>query len=118
MATFAVSTQRLIIAGGFALAVAVAPAIAMVTVAQPTHVVPVAACTPGEEEDVFITVCTPFLVPNSPSGFTSIPGNPDIPEIDGIPCTGRDSGACIGLAEDQQAEGPQPVPRSTISSSP
>jgi hypothetical protein len=118
MAKFPISTRRLIVAGGFTLAVAAAPAVAMVAVAHPTHSAPVAACTPGEEEDVFTTVCTPFLVPNSPQGFTSIPGNPDIPEIDGIPCTGRDSGACIGLAEDQQAEGPQPVPRSTISASP
>ena len=116
MTTFPISTRRLIVASGFALAVAVAPVIA--AIALPTHVAPIAACTPGEEEDVYTTVCTPFLVPNSPSGLTSIPGNPDIPAIDGIPCTGRDSGACIGLAEEQQAEGPQPVPRSTISSSP
>src|SRR5689334_5775714 len=57
-----------------------------------------AACTDGEEEDVYTTVCTPFLVPNLPSPFTSIPGNPDLPAIDGIPCTGRDAGQCIGLA--------------------
>jgi hypothetical protein len=103
-------------AGGFALAVAAAPAIA--AVALPTHMAQIAACTPGEEVDVYTTVCTPFLVPNSPSGFTTTAANPDIPEIDGIPCTGRDSGACIGLAEDQEAAGPQPVPRSTISASP
>jgi hypothetical protein len=104
------------VAGGFALAVAAAPAIA--AIALPTHMAPVAACTPGEEMDVYTTVCTPFLVPNSPSGFTTTAANPDIPEIDGIPCTGRSAGACIGLAEDQEAAGPQPVPRSTISSSP
>ncbi|HEX2285466.1 MAG TPA: intersectin-EH binding protein Ibp1, partial [Mycobacterium sp.] len=43
---------------------------------------------------------------------------PDIPAIDGIPCAGHNSGQCIGLAEEQQAQGPQPVPRSTVSSSP
>ena len=117
MATSRISV-RLLIAGAFTLAVTAVPAVAMVAQPQPIHSAPVAACTPGEEVDVYTTVCTPFLVPNSPSGFTTTAANPDIPEIDGIPCTGRDSGACIGLAEDQAAAGPQPVPRSTISASP
>ena len=38
--------------------------------------------------------------------------------IDGVPCTGHNSGQCIGLAEESEAMGPQPVPRSTVSSSP
>jgi hypothetical protein len=115
MATYPISA-RLVLAGGFALAVAAAPAAALVM--QPHHVVAVAACDTGEEEDVYTTSCTPMLVPNSPSGFTTTAANPDIPEIEGIPCTGHDSGACIGLSEDEAAAGPQPVPRSTISSSP
>ncbi|MDV3129332.1 hypothetical protein M1247_30810 [Mycobacterium sp. 21AC1] len=79
---------------------------------------PLAACSGGEEADVYTTVCTPFMVPNSPSPFSTIPGNPDIPAIDGIPCTGRNAGQCIGLAEDAEAAGPAAVPRSTISASP
>ncbi len=35
-----------------------------------------------------------------------------------IPCTGANSGECIGLSEEQQAEGPQPVPESTVGNSP
>jgi hypothetical protein len=116
MTTYPISTRRLIFAGGFALAIAIAPAAAIA--AQPTDSTPLAQCSSGEEEDVFTTSCTPFLVPNSPQGFTSTAANPDIPEIEGVPCTGRDSGACIGLSEDEAAAGPQPVPRSTISSSP
>jgi hypothetical protein len=116
MASYSITARRLLLAGGFALAVAAVPAIAVVT--QPSQSASLATCDSGEEEDVFTTTCTPFLVPNSPSGFTTTAANPDIPEIDGIPCTGRDSGACIGLAENADAEGPQPVPRSTISSSP
>ncbi len=120
MTSYPLSARRLILAGGFALAVAIAPAAGIL--AQPTSATdsqPLAACDTGEEEDVFTTSCTPFLVPNSPEGFTTTAANPDIPEIDGIPCTGgRSSGACIGLAEDQAAAGPQPIPRSTISSSP
>ncbi|MFV8298929.1 MULTISPECIES: hypothetical protein [Mycolicibacterium] len=83
-----------------------------------------ATCTSGEEEDVYTTTCTPFLVPNSPSPFSGIPGNPDMPAVDlpggggAIPCTGHNAGECIGLAEEDEAEGPQPIPRSTISASP
>jgi hypothetical protein len=116
MTTYPVSTRRVLIAGAFAIAVAVAPAAAIAT--HTTDSTPLAQCASGEEEDVFTTTCTPFLVPNSPEGFTSTAANPDIPEINGVPCTGRDSGACIGLSESDAAAGPQPVPRSTISSSP
>ena len=53
--------------------------------------------------------------PYMPSTFTTTAANPDIPEIDGIPCTGHDSGACIGLAEDA----PQYVPpTSSVESDP
>jgi hypothetical protein len=117
MTTDSITTRRLILAGGFALAIAITPAAAIV--AHPTDSAPMAQCTSGEEEDVYTASCTPFLVPNSPEGFTSTAANPDIPEIDGVPCTGgRSSGACIGLAENEAAAGPQPVPRSTIEASP
>jgi hypothetical protein len=120
MTTDLTRTRRLLLAGGFAVAITITPAVAIV--AHPTHTTdfkPVAACTDGEEEDVFTASCTPFLVPNSPEGFTSTAANPDIPEIQGVPCLGgRSSAACIGLAEDEAAEGPQPVPSSTIVASP
>ena len=108
------SPRRLILAGGFALAVAAAPAIAAfgVSTSGPAF----AACPGGETEDTFTGTCTPDLVPNSPAFGQTSPGG--LPEIGGIPCTGGNSGQCIGLAEEQQAEGPQPVPRSTVSSSP
>lgn len=117
MPNFPIPSQRLILAGGVALAILGAPVAVMAT---PMSIVstPLAACTGGEEEDVYTTTCVPFMVPNSPEGFSTTAANPDIPEIEGVPCTGHDSGACIGLAEEQQDMGPQPVPRSTISSSP
>jgi len=117
MTTDSISTRRLLLAGGFALAIAITPAAAIA--AHPTDSRPMAQCSSGEEEDVYTASCTPFLVPNSPEGFTSTAANPDIPEIDGVPCTGgRSSGACIGLAENEADAGPQPVPRSTIEASP
>ncbi|MDT5018822.1 MAG: hypothetical protein QOD39_4982 [Mycobacterium sp.] len=108
--------RRWILAGGFIAAAATAPVIAGYSAAEPGALL--AQCSSGEEQDVFTTTCTPFLVPNSAPGFTTNAANPDIPEIDGIPCTGHDSGACIGLAEDAEAAGPPAIPRSTISSSP
>jgi hypothetical protein len=106
----------LILAGGFAVAVAAAPAIAAFAVPS-TPAPAVAACPSGETEDTFTNMCTPDLVPNSPEiGATSSTGS--LPSVDGIPCTGGNSGQCIGLSEEQQAQGPQPVPHSTFSSSP
>ena len=118
MPHFEFSARRLVLAGGFALAVAAAPAVAAVAVPSVSPASHMADCASGEDADQYTGQCVPFAVPNSPSPFTTSAANPDIPEIDGIPCTGRDSGACIGLSEDQAAAGPQPVPRSTIRSSP
>jgi hypothetical protein len=120
MAVVQVQVRRLILAAGVGLAVVGGPAVAALAMPGTGGSTPLAACTGGEEEDVYTTTCVPFMVPNSPddSGFTTNAANPDIPEIDGVPCTGHDSGACIGLSEEQQSMGPQPVPRSTISSSP
>jgi hypothetical protein len=120
MANVFVPGRRLLPAAVLALAVVGAPVVAVMATPPAAVSTPLAACTGGEEEDVYTTSCVPMLVPNSPddSGFTTNAANPDIPEIDGVPCTGHDSGACIGLSEEQQDMGPQPVPRSTISSSP
>jgi hypothetical protein len=120
MANSAFPGRRLPMAAVLALAVLGAPAAAVTAMPHPAVSTPLAACTGGEEEDVYTTTCVPFMVPNSPndSGFSTTAANPDIPEIQGIPCTGRDSGACIGLSEEQQDMGPQPVPRSTIEASP
>jgi hypothetical protein len=100
MATLNFSARRLILAGGFALAIAAAPAVAAFTVPSTGPTTHVAACSNGEEEDLFTGNCVPHTVPNSPQ-FTTNAANPDIPEVDGVPCTGgRSSGACIGLEED------------------
>src|SRR5690242_10471767 len=119
MANVLIPSRRLVLAFGLAVAAFGAP-LAVIATPIAADSTPMAACSGGEEEDSFTTTCVPFLVPNSPddSGFTTNAANPDIPEIQGVPCTGHDSGACIGLEEEQQDLGPQPVPRSTISSSP
>jgi len=87
MATLEISARRVVLAGGFALAVAAAPAVAAFATPSLGPASHVAACPSGEEEDTFTGVCLPHTVPNSPT-FNTPAGNPDIPEIAGIPCTG------------------------------
>jgi hypothetical protein len=101
--------------GAFIVAAAGAPAIAAFSMPEPG--IAQAQCTGGEEADQFTTTCVPFMAPNTGSGFTTTAANPDVPEIDGIPCTGGNSGACMGLSEDQSLL-PNVTPRSTFSSSP
>jgi hypothetical protein len=118
MATFHLPTRRLVLAGGFAVAIAAAPAIALFTVPASGDSAPsISACSGGETEDQFTNICVPDIVPNSPS-FTSTAPVGGLPEISGVPCTGRNSGECIGLAEEQNAAGPIAVPHSEVSSSP
>ena len=111
MTTQQLSARRLLVAGGFAVAITAAPAVAAFAgpSISPTFG---AACPNGETEDVYTDACTPDMVPNSPEVQTS-PGG--LPSVDGIPCTGGNSGQCIGLSEDA----PQYVPpSSSVGSSP
>ncbi len=118
MATFHLPTRRLILAGGFAVAIAATPAVALFAVPTTGSSAPsITACTGGETEDLYTNVCVPDVVPNSPD-FSSTAPVGGLPEIGGIPCTGHNSGQCIGLGEEQQAEGPIAVPHSEVSSSP
>ena len=119
--------KRLLLTCGFAFAALAAPTVSLTTT-LPAATAPQAACPAGEENDAFSGTCQPFLAPNTHtsqgpdySGNFAEPispvngANPDIPEIDGVPCTGNNSGECIGLAENAP---PQVVPHSTVGSSP
>lgn len=111
------TVSRIILASGFALAALAAPTVAALA-SSGASTPSVAACPTGESEDLYTTMCTPDLVPNSPSPLSTMPGNQEMPAIDGIPCTGQNSGQCIGLAEDQQAQTPLVEPHTSVSSSP
>lgn len=116
MATPTFAIRRHLLIGAFVVAAAAAPAIAAFSTPEPGA--SLAQCTSGEEPDQFTTTCVPFMVPNAGmSPFTVSAANPDVPEINGIPCIGHNSGSCIGLAEDQ-ALIPNVTPHSTFSSSP
>ncbi|MGE2688317.1 hypothetical protein [Mycolicibacterium pulveris] len=110
------TVRRQFVIGAFVLAAVGAPVVAAYSAPAPGN--PLAECSSGEESDTFTTTCVPFLVPTSPPLFTTTAANPDVPEIDGIPCIGHNGGGCIGLAEDKEMEGPPAQPRVTISSSP
>jgi len=132
MVTLKHSAQRVVLTGAVALAVAAGPLLALtVTPAAPTGR-SLATCSNGEVETP-TGECTPKLTgeapkeegltdpnpaPNPDSGPTmSTPGDTNsLPEVDGIPCTGANTGKCIGLQEDQQA--PDVAPQSSLDSSP
>lgn len=116
-APFTTPVRRLLLAGGFVVTIAAAPAVALFAVPAAGPSAPVAACPNGEVEDLYTDICTPEMSPNQPGGVSySTPGDTNsVPEINGIPCTGRNTGQCIGLSEEQS---PYVAPQSTLSSSP
>jgi hypothetical protein len=103
--TFPIPSRRTILLGGFALAVAAAPAVAVVvpTSSTPTQV---AECPAGYVLEPTSGSCVGGGVANTPA---AIPGNPDLPAVDGVPCTGANTGECIGLQE-SGGGGQVPVP--------
>lgn len=117
MANFSAPVRRLVVAGVFVAAAAAAPLAGAHLVSDPSVAV-AQGCQGGEEPDQFTMTCVPFVVPNSPPLFQVNAANPDVPEIQGIPCIGHNAGACMGLAENEAAAGPPAQPRSTISASP
>ena len=118
MVTFEKRNRRLMLAGGFAIAIAAAPAAAFVVMPAAGSATPVATCPAGESEDLYTDNCVPELAPNVPGGnfATQVPGG-SLPEVEGIPATGGNSGTILGL-EENQANVPDVTPHSSISSSP
>jgi hypothetical protein len=125
MAKFPSVGRRILLAGGFSIAIAAAPAAAFV-LQSAAPAASTVACPAGEVEDIYIGECVPEMAPNTPGGnyptptgtgiTNSTPGDPNsVPEVQGIPCTGANTGQCIGLQEEQV---PSVQPRSSISSSP
>jgi len=121
MAIMNFPVRRLIIAGGFAAAMAAAPVVAVVAMPAP-DAMPLAQCAGGEEEDLFTGICVPHMVPNSGAPYQATGSLPSVGVPGGggasIPCTGHNSGQCIGLAEEAQSEAPAVMPESSVGSSP
>jgi hypothetical protein len=102
MMTFELSSRRAILIGGFALAVAAAPAVAAVVPALSTPT-SVAECPAGSVMEPTSEACVAGGEQSAPE---AMPGNPALPQVDGIPCTGANTGECIGLQESQGGSGP------------
>lgn len=130
MATLTSLTQRALIAGGFALAMAAAPLVTA-AISHPAGSLPaVASCPSGEVPDPVSGACKPATlnpldpgkVPLATEGLTSSRDGDvgSLPEVDGIPCNsnhggGGSTGACIGLSENQNTF---KEPKTSISTSP
>ena len=118
MGTISNPARRLALAGGFAFAIAAAPMMAALAVPSAGPAPAVATCAQGETLNTETGECAPGVAPAQGGDISSsTPGDQNsVPEVNGIPCTGADTGKCIGLQEDQQA--PAVEPSSKVSSSP
>ena len=97
LANFNTPPRRLILAGVCAVAIAAAPVVAVFAVPTTSTPAPVAQCASGEVQDPATGVCMP------------VPAQGSVPEIQGIPCTGSNTGECIGLGEEQQPPPTRPA---------
>ncbi len=112
MATLTSFAHRVLLAGGFAVAVSAAPLVAALTApAGPA----LAQCPSTEVLDPNTGACKPITDQTGPStnpiepGATdlqpgalteSLPGNVgQIPELNGVPCNGDNTGLCMGLQQ-------------------
>ena len=105
-------SRRMLATGGFAAAVA-APVIAGLLGGAPAT--PLAYCPEGQELDPASGACRPLtdlapqtLNPINPENAVLQPGSITsaepgevgrLPEVHGIPCTGDNTGLCIGLTQ-------------------
>jgi len=109
--TFRYPAQRVILAGAFALAVAAAPVVAYVSVPSANPSAPTVTACPANQ---VVSYDTGACIPASDAVGSSTPGDPNsVPEIQGIPCTGQNTGECIGLGEVQNRAS-SVAPKSTV----
>lgn len=105
MITFHLPARRSVLVSGFVAMAAAAPAVAILVVSTPSTSTPVAECPPGMMADPATGDCGAAPPANGPA---AIPGNPDLPAVNGIPCTGANTGECIGLQESEGGGMPPP----------
>jgi hypothetical protein len=120
MATSTSFAHRLLIAGGFAVAVSAAPVVAAVATQAGPALPALAQCPAGEILDSVSGACKPVTDPSAvglnpvdpgitglqPGGITSGQAGDvgQLPEVNGIPCNGDNTGLCIGLEQDNAAK--------------
>jgi len=87
MPNIALPVRRVVLIGGFALAVAVAPAVGLFAGPSPTIGSPTATCPPGLMRDPFTSVCVSGVAP---------PGSIGAPTHEALTaCSGSRRSACL-----------------------
>lgn len=105
--------RRLLVAGGFTIATLGAPAVLALGGPVSTALLGDTSCPPGMTADPVSGSCLGSSSDQGPAPVDAAPNQ--LGQIDGIPCTGRNTGECIGLSEEQV---PGTHPHSSVSSSP
>lgn len=119
MASVSTLTNRVLVAGGFAVAAAAAPVMVALTAPAGPASPALADCPATEMLDPATGACQPFSDvtaptqnPINPEGAQLQPGEitqatpgdvGELPAVDGIPCTGGNVGQCIGLEQSKGA---------------
>lgn len=120
MATLSTLTNRMLVAGGFAVAVAAAPVVVALSAPATPSGPALAECPSNEIMDPNSGACKP-VDDVTPTGTDWAPTNPiepgvtdlapgaltesgqgnvgQLPEVNGVPCNGGNTGLCIGLEE-------------------
>jgi hypothetical protein len=98
-----VSSHRLVSAAAFLGLISSASgfAVATATVAGAD-----APCPGNETQSVVVQGCLPSTQP--PADDLDLRGPDEVPTINGIPCTGSNTGTCIGLSRLPSADAPEP----------
>lgn len=116
MASLSTLTNRLLVAGGFAVAVAAAPVVVALSTPAAPSAPALAECAPTEILNPVSGACQPItdvapptqnpvnpenaaLAPGAITEGTGSGSAGQLPEVAGIPCTGGNIGQCIGLQE-------------------
>ena len=120
MASHTSTAHRLLLVGGFAVAASAAPILIAVATPSGPASPALAQCPSGEVLDQASGACKPTtdktpttfnpvdpgITGLQPGGITSsLPGDVGmLPEVNGIPCKGDNTGLCVGLEQENAAK--------------
>lgn len=95
MAHFEFPARRVLVAWGFAAAIAISPVIAFIVGPSPTLGTPTAACPHGEVEDPYTYACVPEMVPSGSNTPVGVPTHGAPTEQELTACSGTKQADCI-----------------------